>query len=65
MPGVVLRYSVEEGQTVKAGEPVVVLEAMKMENALPSPTDGVVQKLCFASGAKANRGDALLFITPG
>ncbi len=65
MPGVVLRYSVEEGQPVKAGEPVVVLEAMKMENALPSPTDGVVRKLCFASGAKANRGDALLFITPG
>ena len=65
MPGVVLRYPVEEGQAVKAGEPVVVLEAMKMENALPSPTDGVVQKLCFASGAKANRGDALLFITPG
>ena len=65
MPGVVLRYPVEEGQSVKAGEPVVVLEAMKMENALPSPTDGVVQKLCFSQGAKANRGDALLYITPG
>ena len=65
MPGVVLRYSVEEGQAVKAGEPVVVLEAMKMENALPAPADGVVQKLCFSQGAKANRGDALLYITPG
>ena len=65
MPGVVLRYPVEEGQPVKAGEPVVLLEAMKMENALPAPASGVVQKLCFAQGAKVNRGDALLFITPG
>jgi pyruvate carboxylase subunit B len=63
MPGVVVRYLVEEGQRVKTGESVVVLEAMKMENALPAPVDGVVQRLCFASGAKVGRGDALAIIT--
>ena len=63
MPGVVVRYLVEEGQTVKTGEPVVVLEAMKMENALPSPVDGVVKQLCFASGTKVSRGDSLAIIS--
>ena len=45
MPGLLLRYVVEEGQQVKAGDPVVVLEAMKMENTLPSPVDGTVSSL--------------------
>ncbi len=63
MPGVVVRYLVEEGQTVKKGEPVVVLEAMKMENALPSPVDGVVKQLCFDSGTKVSRGDSLAIIS--
>ena len=63
MPGVVIRYLVEEGQTVKTGEPVVVLEAMKMENALPSPVDGVVKQLCFVSGTKVRRGDSLAIIS--
>ena len=42
---------VEVGQRVKAGHMVVVLEAMKMENTLPAPADGVVTRLCTGPGA--------------
>lgn len=62
MPGLVMRYTVEVGQAVKAGETVVVLEAMKMENALPSPADGVVKKLPFKAGDRVARGEALVVI---
>ena len=65
LPGVVLRYTVEVGQQVKKGEPTVVLEAMKMENSLPSPADGVVKQLCVDSGAKVGRGARLVVIAPG
>jgi oxaloacetate decarboxylase alpha subunit/pyruvate carboxylase subunit B len=64
MPGVVLRYTVEVGQEVKAGETAVVLEAMKMENALPAPADGVVKRLCTGPGAKVARGADLVTIGP-
>jgi pyruvate carboxylase subunit B len=62
MPGIVIRYLVEEGQKVKAGEMVVVLEAMKMENALPSPVEGVVKKLSVAQGKKVAKEDILAII---
>lgn len=45
MPGLVLEVSVVPGQQVKTGDTLVVLEAMKMENILKSPTDGVVKKV--------------------
>ena len=65
MPGVVLRYTVEVGQRVKAGHTMVVLEAMKMENTLPAPADGVVTRLCTGPGAKVTRGTDLVVIGPG
>lgn len=45
MPGLVLDVAVSAGQTVKSGDVLVVLEAMKMENILKSPSDGVVKKI--------------------
>jgi pyruvate carboxylase subunit B len=60
MPGLVLRYMVAVGDVVKAGDPVVLIEAMKMQNTLPSPRDGRVAKLMFRAGDNANRGDVLL-----
>ena len=63
MPGIVLRYTVEEGQRVKAGAAVVVLEAMKMENSLPAPSDGVVKRLCVSPGTKVAPGEELAIIT--
>ena len=60
MPGVVLRYFVRVGDLVKAGDPVVVLEAMKMQNNLPAPRDGRIAWLAFKPGDNANRGDVLV-----
>ncbi len=60
MPGLVLRYLVEEGDAVKAGDPVVLLEAMKMQNHLPAPRDGRVARVAFKAGDNVNRGDVLL-----
>ena len=45
MPGLVLEVAVEVGQSVKAGDVLLVLEAMKMENILKSPADGTVKKI--------------------
>ena len=62
MPGIVLRYVVEVGQKVAEGDPVVVLEAMKMENILPSPVEGVVSELPLQEGATVSTGDVLAAI---
>ena len=64
MPGLVSRYSVEVGQHVEAGDTVVVLEAMKMENSLPSPAAGSIKALPCALGASVAKGDVLAVISP-
>ena len=64
LPGIVLRYSVEVGSRVGAGDPVVVLEAMKMENTLPSPVDGTVRALPVQPGETVARGDVLAIVGP-
>jgi pyruvate carboxylase subunit B len=60
MPGLVLRYLVNEGDRVKAGDHVVLLEAMKMQNNLPAPRDGRIARLAFKAGDSVNRGEVLL-----
>jgi propionyl-CoA carboxylase alpha chain len=50
MPGLLTQVVVDEGQEVKAGEPLVVVEAMKMENVLRAERDGKVAKLCAKPG---------------
>ena len=62
MPGTVVRYTVSESQRVAAGETVVVLEAMKMENTLPAPVGGVVKSLPQQTGARVTRGAVLAVI---
>ena len=64
MPGLVSRYAVEVGQRVEAGDTVVVLEAMKMENSLPSPAAGSIKALPFEPGATVAKGDILAIVTP-
>ena len=64
MPGLILRHEVEVGDTVQAGQAVLVLEAMKMENSLPAPVAGSVRSLPFDVGDKVSRGDVLAVITP-
>lgn len=62
MPGKVLRYLVEEGQTVTTGQGLVVVEAMKMENELQSPKDGVVKTISSGPGQAVDGGAVLLVI---
>jgi 3-methylcrotonyl-CoA carboxylase alpha subunit len=62
MPGKIVSWAVSSGQNVKAGEPMVVLEAMKMEHTLRVPFDGVVQELFYQSGEQIQEGVKLLEI---
>ncbi len=62
MPGILLRYAVEVGQEVKEGETVLFLEAMKMENAIPSPVSGTVKELRSQAGARVVKNDILAVI---
>jgi biotin carboxyl carrier protein len=62
MPGKIVRVMVAEKDEVKAGQGVVVMEAMKMQNEMKSPKDGKVQKILVAEGATVNAGDPLAVI---
>jgi oxaloacetate decarboxylase alpha subunit/pyruvate carboxylase subunit B len=62
MPGMIVKYEKTEGDAVSQGETVVVLEAMKMENALPSPASGTIKSLNFSSGDSVAKGDVLAVI---
>ncbi len=62
MPGKIVRISVAVGDEVKAGQGVIVMEAMKMQNEMKSPKDGKVQKILVAEGATVNPGDTLAII---
>ena len=62
LPGNVLDVKVAVGQAVKAGQVLVIIEAMKMENEVAAPCDGVVKQIVAAKGAVVATGDALLVI---
>lgn len=60
MPGLVISVAVTEGQAVKRGDPLLVVEAMKMEHTLRAPRDGVVRRLSGANGQRVDAGKILL-----
>ena len=62
MPGTILKVNVSQGQAVKAGQVLVVLEAMKMENEIMAPKAGTVTQVVVAKGSSVNTGDALVVI---
>ena len=62
MPGKVVRFLVAEKSAVEAGQGVVVVEAMKMQNEIKSPKKGIVLKLSVAEGAAVNAGDVLAIV---
>lgn len=62
MPGKVVRVLIEEGAEIKQGEGVIVVEAMKMQNEMKSPKDGIIKEIRFAEGATVNAGDILAVI---
>lgn len=64
MPGLVVRVQVEPGQHVTAGTPMIVLEAMKMENQLKATAAGVVRTIHVAAGAAVEKGKVLVEFDP-
>lgn len=62
MPGMIVRYEKKEGDHVEKGESVVVLEAMKMENAIASPVTGTVKSVHFSPGDSVQKNAVLVVI---
>ena len=62
MPGTILGVNVKEGEVVKAGQTVFVLEAMKMESDIVAPVAGTVSGIGVAKGASVSAGDLLCSI---
>jgi len=62
MPGKILRVVVSVGAPVKNGDMVLVLEAMKMENEIFAPADGVVKEIRARDGDTVNTGDVMMVI---
>jgi len=64
MPGLVVRVMVEEGALVEEGDPLLVLEAMKMENEITAPIDGRIAAVHVAAGESLEAGAKLIQIDP-
>ena len=62
MPGNILDVRVKAGDTVKSGQILLILEAMKMENEILAPKDGKIVAVNVSKGATVNSGDALVII---
>ena len=60
MPGLVLEISVEEGQEVKEGERILILEAMKMENSIMIHADATINKILVKAGQAVDKGQLLV-----
>jgi biotin carboxyl carrier protein len=60
MTGKIIKYLVEPGQKVEQGQALVIIEAMKMENQIPSPASGTITDLAKAPGQPVQSGDRLL-----
>lgn len=62
MPGSILKVNVTAGQAINAGDPLVVLEAMKMENDIMAPKSGTVTQVLVERGSTVETGAPLVFI---
>ncbi len=64
MPGRVVKALVAEGDTVEAGQPVIIVEAMKMENEVAAPGAGVVRRIAVSPGDTVEAGAVLVELEP-
>jgi len=62
MPGRIVKVFVEEGEEVKEGQAVLVLEAMKMQNEIKSPQPGIITKINLAAGDSVQAGSLLFSV---
>jgi biotin carboxyl carrier protein len=63
IPGVVLKVNINSGDSVKKGQVMFILEAMKMENEIMAPRDSIIVEVTVAKGANVNTGDVLAVIS--
>lgn len=66
MPGTIVSIEAEckEKATIKAGTPLLVLEAMKMHNTISAPISGLITKVCASTGERVSKGALLVEISP-
>ena len=64
LPGQVVKVHIREGDTIEEGQPVMVIEAMKMENEVNATASGVVVDIRFKEGDSVNQGDVLILLRP-
>jgi pyruvate carboxylase subunit B len=62
MPGMIIDYKVNEGEKVKSGDVVLILEAMKMENSLTAPASGTIKKINCKAGSSVSKDETLCVI---
>jgi len=60
MPGLVIDVCISEGDIIKKGDKIIVLEAMKMENIIKSPTDGIIKKINVKKGMAVEKNQILI-----
>ena len=63
MPGTILKVNVNQGDSVKKGQVLLILEAMKMENEIPAPKDGIVASVNVGKGTAVSAGDVMISIS--
>jgi biotin carboxyl carrier protein len=63
MPGLIVAIPVSEGQTVHAGQTLIILESMKMQNELKAPRDGIVQRISVQQGETVEQKRVLVTMT--
>lgn len=63
MPGMIVGVPVEEGQEIKSGDDLIILESMKMQNELKAPRDGTVSRIRVKSGDNVDQNQVLLTLT--
>jgi biotin carboxyl carrier protein len=63
MPGIIIAVPVAEGELVKKGDQVIILESMKMENELRAPRDGLISRVFVQPGASVDKEQTLILIS--
>lgn len=62
IPGLITRLLLKEGDTVRKGQPVLCLDAMKLENEIPAPREGTVKSVAVRSGQAVEKGQVLFVV---
>jgi len=62
LPGLIQKILVKEGETIRTGQCVIIMEAMKMENEIQSGKEGIVKEISVKTGDSVNEGDVLIIL---